>query len=453
MGDYTMNVSRRDFVRSVTAAGAGLAMARKAVGQESTPMPLGKMDDLNVGIIGVGQQGKGALMQACMPIPGIRFKAVCDIWDKNRTVAVDFLKANKRPEPNQYVDYQEMLAKETDLDAVIVATPDFLHAEHSIAAMEAGHHVYCEKEMSNSLEKAKQMVVASKKTGKLLQIGHQRRSNPRYIHAIDTLIHDYNVLGKVTHANAQWNRSIAAAKDMVCSYANVIPQETLDKYGYASMQQFLNWRMYKKYGGGPIVDLGSHQIDIFEWVFHTTPKSVIASGGTDYHTHHEWYDNVLCVFEYETKKGTSRAFYETLTTSSHGANSEAFMGENGTLLISEVASRGNAIEREKHAPDWNVLVQEGLLKPEGKSMVKAKTKNIKLDARESPGLPKWPLPVELTEYAHQPHLENFFDAVRGKASLNCPGELGYATAVAVLAVNDAVATNQKIEFKKSDFIV
>ena len=129
------------------------------------------------------------------------------------------------------------------------------------------------------------------------------------------------------------------------------------------------------------------------------------------------------------------------------------MGENGTLLISEVAARGNAVEKEKHAPDWNILVKKGLLKGEGKSIVKSSTKNTVVDARESPGLPAWPLPIELAKLPHQPHLENFFDTVRGHGTLNCPGEVGYATAVAVLAVNEAVSTNKKIEFAPSDFEV
>ena len=74
-----------------------------------------------------------------------------------------------------------MLSDEKDLDAVIIATPDFWHAEQTIACLKAGLHVYCEKEMSNTLEGARKMVQAAKQTGKLLQIGHQRRSNPRYI--------------------------------------------------------------------------------------------------------------------------------------------------------------------------------------------------------------------------------------------------------------------------------
>ena len=68
-----------------------------------------------------------------------------------------------------------MLDKEKELDAVLIATPDFWHERHAIDCLKAGKHVYCEKEMSNTLEGARSMVAAARETGKLLQIGHQRR--------------------------------------------------------------------------------------------------------------------------------------------------------------------------------------------------------------------------------------------------------------------------------------
>ena len=81
---------------------------------------------------------------------------------------------------------------------------------------------------------------------------------------------------------------------------------TLARFGYKDMHQLLNWRWYKKYGGGPIVDLGSHQIDVFNWFLGTRPRNVMASGGLDYdkYKHHEWPDNVMCIFEYATDQGT-----------------------------------------------------------------------------------------------------------------------------------------------------
>ena len=171
-------------------AGTGLMVAPwiKTLGQKSSVS-----NDINVALIGTGAEGQ-VLINACLKIPNIKFKAVCDIWeDYNLKRAYRLLKKYGH-ELNAYVDYREMLAKEKDLDAVIVATPDFWHARHAIDSMEAGMHVYCEKEMSNTLEGAKQIVKAAHRTGKIVQIGHQRRSNPYYIHSYNNLINEYNNL-------------------------------------------------------------------------------------------------------------------------------------------------------------------------------------------------------------------------------------------------------------------
>jgi len=442
-------MNRKKFMQSTVAAGTLLATMKARAVENAELSAKKNPDDLNVALIGAGAEGR-ILTESCLRIPGIRFKAVCDIWEYNKGYAQRYLMKYGH-QPNAYEDYKELLDKETDLDAVVIATPDWMHAEHTNAALHKGLHVYCEKEMSNSLEKAKTMVDTAKETGKLLQIGHQRRSNPRYIHAIEKLIHGVKLLGRVTHATAQWNR--AKTEDIGWPKKFPVDAAILDKYGYNSMQEFRNWRWYKKYGGGPIVDLGSHQIDLFEWVWETNPSSVIASGGIDYYSHHEWYDNVMCIFEYKTKQGMARAFYETLTTSGHRGFSEAFRGENGTIEIAEIPQRGNVALREKHAlvPEWEPYVEQGLIRAKSKPIVKAATKNVVVDVRASAPPDSWPLPIDLAKPAHQPHLENFFNAVRHGTPLNCPAEKGYETAVAVLAVNRAVASNKKINFKETDF--
>ena len=167
-----------------------------------SPMVLGetdavsKPDDINVALLGAGAQGQ-VLMNACLKIPGISIKAVCDIWESyNQKRLSRMLKAYKH-EHNTYVDYKEMLDKEKDLDAVIIATPDFWHSPQTVACLEAGLHVYCETAMSNTIEGAKKMAEAAKKTGKLLQIGCQRRSNPRYIHCYEKLLNGNKVLGRI----------------------------------------------------------------------------------------------------------------------------------------------------------------------------------------------------------------------------------------------------------------
>jgi len=156
------------------ATGAGLVLGRSAVGEANG----NGGDKLNVALIGAGTQGRNLMME-CLKIPGIRFRAVCDIWPFHQTYASAILKRFGHP-VSVHEDWQEMLSKENSLDAAIVATPDWMHAEHAIGCLKAGLAVYCEKPMALTVEDGRAMVKASREAGKLLQIGTQRRSDPRY---------------------------------------------------------------------------------------------------------------------------------------------------------------------------------------------------------------------------------------------------------------------------------
>lgn len=440
-----VNLERRNFLKSSALLGAGLLTSSRVLAQAGA----GKSDDLNVALLGAGAQGQ-VLQDACIKIPGVRFRAVCDIWKDYNLKRVTNLLAKYKHDVTGYTDYREMLdAEKGKIDAVLIATPDFWHAEHTVACLEAGLHVYCEKEMSNTLEGAKKMVESSRKTGKLLQIGHQRRSNPRYIHCYEKLVKEGSLLGRMTTVNGQWNR--AAKPDQGWPEKFGIDDATLNKYGFKNMTQFRNWRWYKGLGGGPIVDLGSHQIDIYNWFLEGRPKAVIASGGTDYYDKatHEWYDTVMAIYEYETKQGVVRAAYQTLTTNSSHGYYEKFMGDQGTLVISESAGWGN-IYREPTAPDWAEWVKKGYLM-EPKAEEKPKAAEGETDVRETAAPPAYMLPVKMEKKYHQPHLENFFDAVRGKAKLTCPAEIGYETAVTVLKVNEAIEAQKRLSFAAEEF--
>ncbi len=447
-------IDRRNFMRSSAAIGAGLFVA------PSVLAAAGKADDINIALLGAGAQGQ-ELVNSMEKIPGIKFKAVCDIWEKwNLKRMVGRLKYRHKGVKG-YIDYKDMLANEKDLDAVIIATPDFWHAEHTNACLNAGLHVYCEKEMSNTLEGAKSMVQTAKKTGKLLQIGHQRRSNPKYIYCYNNIIKGANLLDRITTINGQWNRS--AREDNGWPKKYPVDPATLTKYGFRSMAQFRNWRWYKGLGGGPIVDLGSHQIDIFSWFLDANPSAVIASGGTDYYDKktHEWYDTVMAIYEYQTKQGVVRAFYQTITTNSNQGYYETFMGDKGTLQISESASRGSVYpEPSVPEPKWEKWIKKGIIKAPVEDKCKEaydkckEEKTAVLDVRETVAPPGFDIPANMgNKKYHQPHLENFFNAVRGKEKLNCPAEIGYETAVAVLKVNEAVEANKRLEFKKDEFEV
>jgi len=456
----TPGFSRRDFL----ATGAKLGAALIAAPYLSRAAPAGGgARTLNVALIGCGEQGR-VLLNASFRIPDIRFRAVCDIWPYNRRYGERLLKKFGH-DPVPYEDYREMLAATPDLDAVIVATPDFMHAEHANAALRAGKHVYCEKLMSNTVEGARSMVRTAREAGRLLQIGHQRRSNPRYLYARDRIVRGAKLLGRVTNAAAQWNRAVT--DDLGFPANQGLPEDVLHKYGYGNMHEFRNWRWFKRYSGGVISDLGAHQIDVFNWMLDSNPTSVLAGGGRDYYTDHEWYDNVFVIYEYPTKAQVVRASYEVLTTTSAGGGYfEYFMGDEGALKMSE-NPKVTRLYREARAPDWDDWVSQGLIaRPGSGEGAPAPVKPWEkprpripgfsaaaavVDVRETAELSAWEMPVTLDKPIHQPHLENFFDAIRGNAELHCPGEVAFASAATILKVNEAVAARRMLAFAPEEF--
>ncbi len=456
-------LGRRDFIQGLATVPVlglfGYALnkeisyqkAQKAAYSTTTEVDP-NLPELNVAMIGYGAQGE-VLLNAMLKIPKLRFRAVCDIWTEySLTKAVNLL-SRYNFNVNGYEDYREMLDKEKNLDAVIIATPDFWHAQQAVDCLQAGLNVYCEKEMSNTLEDAKRMVLTARKTGKLLQIGHQRRSHPRYIHAYEKILKDANMVGRIITINGQWNRSVQ--EDLTWSERYTIPAARLQKYGFKSMTQFRNWRWYKGLGGGPIVDLGSHQIDIYNWFLESRPKSLIASGSTDYYAKetHEWYDTVMVIFEYETKEGPTRAYYQTQTTNGSLGYFENFMGDEGTLVISESeAANSGSVYRQPQSPPWDEWVQKGYITAPKMQTFKAESDAI-LDVRETLSPDEHKIPIVFRDPYHKPHLENFFNAIRGQGKLNCPAEIGYETAVTVLKVNEAIEADRRLEFKPDEFEV
>ncbi len=451
--------TRREFVQqAAAAAGAGLIAGNAAWAQErpaseqdqpaKAPTADAAPAELAIALVGAGSQGRN-LLNNCLKIVGVRFVAVCDIWPYHQKYAANILKKYDQP-VNVYADYRELLSKEPRLDAVIIATPDWVHAEQTIACLQAGKHVYCEKEMSNTLEGARQMVQAARSTGKLLQIGHQRRSNPRYWHALK-LIENDRVLGRITHVNGQWNR--ARLEEQGWPKGEELDADTLQRFGYDSMDRFRNWRWYRQYSGGAIADLGSHQIDIFNWVLKARPASVIASGGLDYYKKdgREWYDNVMAIYEYATQAGPVRAFYQVLNTTSHGGFWEAFMGDEGSLVVSEDARVGQLF-REVHAKKREWENESEKIESLGREAIELKIGET-LDPSGKRSVEGERLMAESKKPVHQLHLENFFNAIREKTPLSCPPDVAYETAVTVLKVNDAVEAGRRVEFKPQDFVV
>jgi predicted dehydrogenase len=437
----TSTLNRRSFLgKSLGATSAGLVLGAPNILRASES----RSDEINVAMVGFGKQGT-VLFDAMKNIPGLRFQAVCDIWDYARKGGMGKIRAHQGEMPKAYTDIDEMLATEKGLDAAIVSTPDFWHSPHTVKCLDAGLNVYCEKMMSNTIDGARDMVRAMDRSGKLCQIGHQRRSNPRYRYTLDQLINGNKICGQIVNINGQWNRAVTSSQDIAFNPKLAIDPAVLTKYGFKDMHQFMNWRTYRDLSGGPISDLGAHQIDIFNWFLGVLPKSVYASGGNDFFKQREHFDNVMAIFDYDTPQGGVRAFYQVLTTTSAGGGYyESFMGSEATINISERSAYTN-IYRESSAPPWDELVGRGFLKRQAAAAPAAASSDA-IASYESAAPEAYALPGDISKPPHQPHLENFFEAVRGKAKLNCDARHAFESEAPIYWVNPSALSREPITF-------
>ncbi|MGL6194080.1 MAG: Gfo/Idh/MocA family protein, partial [Thermoguttaceae bacterium] len=258
-------MKRRDFLANGIVLGSGLGMSALTfpgtiLAQTETESKVSETTPeteagtkVRVGVIGCGRQGR-ALINAGLGIPELQFTAVCDVLPSAKRSAKLYLEfEDEEREIAAYSDAEEMLSEEKGkLDAVIVATPDFVHAPQTIAALKNGLHVYCEPMLANTPEAAHEMVDTAKTENRLIQVGYEHRSDPRYILTAKTLLSpemQESLLGRITHLETQANRRVHA--ELIWAERDTLSQDILDKYGYASMREYRNWKQFKRYGCGP----------------------------------------------------------------------------------------------------------------------------------------------------------------------------------------------------------
>lgn len=437
-------MNRRQFLQSSAAATTGLLLA-----SQSTPAAP-TADPINVALVGLGEQGR-TLMQAAVAIPHLNLRAVCDVWPYRRKPAIDFLDIYQH-KASEYADLTELLQNEKNLHAAIIATPDFLHAPHTLACLNAGLHVYCEKPSADSPHAARQIVLAARQSKRLLQIGYQRRSNPRYLHVKNRLLAEAHLTGPLTHVNSQWTTPLR--EDLGFPKRAVIPDQELQRLGYASMHHFRNWRHFRNYTPGLFADLGVHQIDVANWFLDAKPHSIFASAGLDYYKQRDHADNLMLIAEYLTPTGLVRASFQILTTTSAGGGPcEHFMGPLASIRISE-DPRGAKIFREPHAPDWDRWANLNYLNKEQPNTTPAASKPADPNAirvQETGQLTRWDIPITLNKTPHQYHLENFFAAIRGQAALNCPAEVAFASEAVLWKIPQSLQTRAAVQLAPADF--
>ncbi len=189
-------MNRRDFLETGAAAGLALA-ATQASGQQPAPAPTGRPQ--RVGLIGCGWYGKCDLLRLIQIAP-VEVVSLCDVDRRMLDGAAQIVATRQRSHqtPRKFTDYREML-RQRDLDIVLIGTPDHWHALPMIAAVEAGADVWVQKPISVDIAEGQAMVAAARRTGKVVQVGTQRRSTPHIIDAKERVV-QAGLLGKVAHA-------------------------------------------------------------------------------------------------------------------------------------------------------------------------------------------------------------------------------------------------------------
>jgi predicted dehydrogenase len=223
---------------------------------------------LRVGVIGVGGAGSGHL-KSYLSLPNVEVTAVSDV-DKEVLEKV----AAENKIPNVFTDYKEMLSIE-NLDAVSVCTPNYLHASISIAALEAGKHVLCEKPVAMNATEAEKVAKKVDETGKKFVIGYWIPHTPEG-KTLKKFV-DAGRLGDIYFAKTGWIRR--------------------------HMFQNPRWFSVKdKSGGGPLMDIGVHVLDAALWMmYYPDPVSVLGLTYTKVAPKHlrEIYGDTHSLFDVE----------------------------------------------------------------------------------------------------------------------------------------------------------
>ncbi|NLJ68075.1 MAG: Gfo/Idh/MocA family oxidoreductase [Firmicutes bacterium] len=190
---------------------------------------------LRVGIVGVGGIANGKHMPSLAKLDNVEMVAFCDVIKER---AEKGAQQYGTPNAKVFTDYRDLVALE-DLDVVHVLTPNDVHSEITVAALEAGKHVMCEKPMAINSEQALAMVEAAERTGKKLTIGYQNRFRP----------------------DSQYLKKLCDAGDLGEIYfAKAL---AIRRRGVPTWGIFLN---AERQGGGPLIDIGTHALDLTLWL-------------------------------------------------------------------------------------------------------------------------------------------------------------------------------------------
>ncbi|HYL86071.1 MAG TPA: Gfo/Idh/MocA family oxidoreductase [Candidatus Angelobacter sp.] len=430
--------TRRDFLKWT---GAGLAGTVLSNGASSYASVMGANDRVRVGIVGFSDRFRQALLpafQAHEKAMNFEFVALSDIWKRRREEGVAHLE-KATGKPIAAARNNEELYDRKDVDAVIVATADFQHAQHGLQAVTAGRDAYVEKPMANTMTDARALREAVHSTGKIVQIGTQRRSAANYQRAYEFI--RSGQFGDIVSVEMTWNVNqpgrwrrphlVETLREEDTDWKRFLinrPTEPFDP------RKYVEFRLFWPYSSGIADQWMVHQIDTVHWFTGLPrPRSVVANGGI-YHWHdgRKNWDTMTAVFDYGPIDDASKGFqvvYASRQTNSAGDVKEIYYSNGGALdLDKNVISSEGGLE-ERYAKEMGM--KANLL---GKRSLAGGGDGV--DKSADAGV----------DEATSANMRNWMECVRTRKTPNASIEAGYSHSVALCMTIAAIQTGQRVTF-------
>ena len=318
----------------IKGAGATLAVAMSA---RSYARIKGANDRLRVAVIGVNGRGQ-AHMSAFSKLPNVDITHFCDVDSAVLAKRAGEFAAKGHAAPRTEGDYRRLLDSKA-VDIVTVATPDHSHAKLAIDAMNAGHHVYCEKPIGIAPAEGEAMIAVQKRTGRTLQVGNQQRSSPETRQLLALI--QAGELGDVYEAQTWYanNRGSIGKGHMATPPANLnwdLWQGPRPRAAYRSNLVPYNWHWFWQYGTGELCNNAMHELDVARWLMGLTfPTRVEAQGAKQFHAGDDWemYDSLALTLQYDQDR--------TIRWNGQSCNAMLTYGRGRGVLL--LGTRGSAV--------------------------------------------------------------------------------------------------------------
>lgn len=429
--------SRRDFLR--VAAGSTLVSTLAPGALEAAEGgAVSANDKIRLATIGVGGRGMSTTRSA-LAVPGVEFVAAADCYDGRLTGTKEMFGKDVATTR----DYREILGR-SDVDAVIIATPDHWHAQIATEAMKAGKAVYLEKPMIHDLDEGPGLIQVEKETGQVLIVGSQRVSSVVYEKAGE--LFRQGAIGTLNMVEARYNRNSALGAWQYSIPTDASP-ETVDWttfLGNAPKRpfdptRFFRWRNYWDYGTGVAGDLFVHLFSGIHFALGSNgPERVTATGGIRH-----WKDGrdapdvMVGLFDYpetDTHPPFTLSLQVDFADGSGGSQEFRFVGNEGIMTIS---GAGVSVSRRAPAREPGYSIRT-FSKAEQKAFLKEYRKKYPETERPELGESGETLYRSPRGYSDSvDHFRNFFAAMRNGGGVVEDATFGYRAAAPALLCNQS----------------